>query len=140
MKVKAAEPEGFAEFWQCWMPHRRHTDSRAEARNTYRKHILAGAEPADILDGARGFFFFMKEKDKPYVPLAATWLNREAYLDWAEELRKWEADREAQKAAIEAKRAATPPKPIEQPEQSEDRAAIARRVFEQHGLRPPGLH
>lgn len=138
MKVKQAEPEGFADFWTIWMPHRRHTDARADARSTYRKHLLMGAEPRDLIDGARGFFFFMKEKDKPYVPLASSWLNKEAYLDWADELRKWEAD-QAEKAA---KRTATPPKPIIQPEQpQEDRIAAARRVYEKLNLPlPEGLH
>lgn len=83
-KVRTPEPEGFADFWTVWRPHMRHTDGRGEAREAYRKHILMGAEPQDIIDGATGFFRFMPEKDKPYVPLAASWLNKEAYPDWAE--------------------------------------------------------
>ncbi|MBO6901389.1 MAG: hypothetical protein JJ864_08585 [Rhizobiaceae bacterium] len=89
-KVKQAEPEGFPEFWAIWRPHRRHTDGRGDARNAYRKHILSGADPQDIIDGATGFFRFMKEADKPYVPLAASWLNKEAYPDWAEQERDYQ--------------------------------------------------
>lgn len=99
-KIREIEPEGFDEFWQVWRPHRRHTDGRGDARNTYRKHLLMGALPEDILDGARGFFRFMAEKDKPYVPLAASWLNKEAYADWCEQERAYQAriaEREQQK-------------------------------------------
>lgn len=103
-KVKQAEPEGFPEFWAIWRPHRRHTDGRGDARNAYRKHILNGADPQDIIDGATGFFRFMKEADKPYVPLAASWLNKEAYPDWAEQERDYQrrlverAERQKQEA------------------------------------------
>ena len=109
-KVKTAEPEGFPEFWQVWSPHRRHTDGRGDARNTYRKHILMGALPEDIIDGAKGFFRFMAEKDKPYVPLAASWLNKEAYSDWCEQERAYHrrlAERE-QTNVVQMTRAALP--------------------------------
>ena len=131
MKVKQAEPEGFSQFWEIWQPNSRHTDTRADARNAYRKHLLLGTEPRDLIDGARGYFFFMKERDKPYVQLVATWMNKEAYVDWSEKMRKWDADQAAKEAEREAKRTAPPPKPIIQPEQpSEDRAAIAKRMAE----------
>ena len=90
-KVKTPEPDGFAEFWSVWSPHMRHTDGRGDARNAYRKHVLMGMEPQDIIDGAKGFFRFMPEKDKPYVPLAASWLNKEAYPDWAVKEREYQA-------------------------------------------------
>lgn len=102
-KVREVEPEGFPEFWSVWRPHRRHTDGRGDARNTYRKHILMGAPPADIIDGAKGFFRFMAEKDKPYVPLAASWLNKEAYTDWCEQERAYQAriaERESQASNV----------------------------------------
>ena len=89
MKVKEQEPEGFAEFWSSWRPFMRKNDGRGEARATYRKHILAGAEPADIIDGAKAFLRSLTDRDKPYIPLAATWLNREAYADWAEQEREY---------------------------------------------------
>ena len=89
MKIKEQEPEGFAEFWSSWRPFMRKNDGRGEARATYRKHILAGAEPADIIDGAKAFLRSLTDRDKPYIPLAATWLNREAYADWAEQEREY---------------------------------------------------
>lgn len=77
------EPEGFAEFWALWRPNARHTDGRGLARETFAKHIRAGADPQDIVYGAKCFFRTMKERDREFVPLASTWINREAYIDLA---------------------------------------------------------
>lgn len=91
-KADRQEPEGFSEFWQdVWRPHARHTDGRGLARDTFRKHILAGANPQDIIDGARYFFRSMKDKDREFVPLSSTWLNRQAYEDLAEKERAYQA-------------------------------------------------
>ncbi|TGV15808.1 hypothetical protein EN816_00725 [Mesorhizobium sp. M8A.F.Ca.ET.173.01.1.1] len=91
MKAPDHEPEGFADFWAIWRPHMRRSDGRGDARKTYRKHILEGAEPADIIDGAKAFLRDMPEKDRAYIPLAASWLNKEAYLDWCEKERAFQA-------------------------------------------------
>ena len=98
MKIKEQEPEGFPQFWSEWRPFMRKNDGRGEARATYRKHILSGAEPADIIDGAKAYLRSLTEREKPYIPLAATWLNREAYADWAEH------EREYQKRIADAER------------------------------------
>lgn len=81
--TKREEPEGFAEFWAVWRPYARHTDGRGLARDCYAKLIKNGADPADIVDGAKYFFRTMKDRDRDYVPLAATWLNRGAFEDMA---------------------------------------------------------
>lgn len=91
MKAPIQEPEGFAEFWAVWRPCMRRTDGRGDARDTYRKHILAGAMPEDIIDGAKAFLRDMPERDKAYIPLAASWLNKCAYLDWADKEREYQA-------------------------------------------------
>lgn len=90
-KVKTPEPELFQEFWALWRPHMRHTDGRGDARERYRKKLLEGADPQDIIDGAKGFIHFMPEKDKAYIPLAASWLNKEAYADWCDRWRAYQA-------------------------------------------------
>lgn len=90
MTPREQEPEGFAEFWSIWRPHMRHTDGRGDARKAYRKHVLDGAEPADIIDGAKAFIRSLTERDKPYIPLAASWINKEAYADWAERERDYQ--------------------------------------------------
>lgn len=78
------EPEGFPEYWLIWKPYARHTDGRGLAREAFAKHVKAGACPQDIIDGAKYFFRTMKDKDRDYVPLSATWLNRGSYEDSAE--------------------------------------------------------
>lgn len=83
---KRNEPEGFAEFWEkIWRPHARHTDGRGLAREAFAKHVKAGADPQDIIDGAKCFFRTMKDRDREFVPLSATWLNRQSYEDLAEQ-------------------------------------------------------
>ena len=139
MKVRIPEPEGFQAFWDIWKPISRHTDGRGLARETFRRHVLNGALPQDIIDGTRWFVRSMKERDREYVPLSSTWLNREAYLDGCEQERSYQA----RLAEIEAKRTQPAPKPLPEPvrAETEDRAAIMRRVYEKQGLRPPGeLH
>lgn len=88
-KVPTPEPEGFAQFWEVWRPMARHTDGRGLAREAYRKHILNGALPEDIIDGAR--WFMRGVKDKQFVPLSATWLNREPWPDLCEQERAYQA-------------------------------------------------
>lgn len=89
------EPEGFKEFWEgVWRPHARHTDGRGIARETFAKLVKNGADPQDIVDGAKCFFRTMKDRDRDYVPLASTWLNRGAFEDLAEQERAYEARRQ----------------------------------------------
>lgn len=75
------EPDGFAEFWSLWRPHARKTDGRKLARETFAKHVRAGAEPQDIVLGAAWFLRTMKEKDRDFIPLSSTWMNRGTYED-----------------------------------------------------------
>lgn len=90
-KVRIPEPEGFETFWSIWLPHARHTDGRGLARETFRRHLLNGAMPEDIIDGARWFLRSMTDRDRQYVPLSSTWLNREAYIDLCEKERAYQA-------------------------------------------------
>jgi hypothetical protein len=85
------EPEGFDQYWSIWRPHARHTDGRGLARETFAKHVKNGADPQDIIDGAKCFFRTMKERDRDYVPLASTWLNRGCFEDLAEQERSYQA-------------------------------------------------
>lgn len=120
------EPEGFADFWAIWRIHARHTDGRGLARDAYAKHLKAGAVPQDIIDGARYFFRTMKDKDRDYVPLSSTWLNRGAYEDMAE------AERALQQRVIDRTQAANvvqmQPQTKESPERRAEMAARLREV------------
>lgn len=89
-KTRKEEPEGFAEYWSIWKPFARHTDGRGLARETFAKLVKNGADPQDIIDGAKFFFRTMKEKDREYVPLSSTWMNRGCHEDLAEQERNYE--------------------------------------------------
>jgi hypothetical protein len=79
----------------------RKNDGRGDARACYAKQLRAGAEPQDIADGARWYLASLKERDKEYIPLCATWLNRGAYEDGAILWREFQArlEQSRQKAA-----------------------------------------
>ena len=100
-KVRSIEPEGFDSFWGQWRKIARHTDGRGLARETYRKHILNGAEPQDIIDGASWFIRNLSDRDREYVPLSSTWLNRGSYEDACEKERAFkESLTEAPKSSV----------------------------------------
>lgn len=82
-KVATPEPEGFLDFWAVWQPHMRKTDGRGDAREAFRKHILNGADPHEIIDGAKAFIRSLNDEERRFIPLVASWLNKEAYPDWA---------------------------------------------------------
>ena len=75
------EPEVFPAFWDLWRPHARKTDGRKLARETFAKHVRAGADPEDIVYGAAWFLRTMKERDREFIPLSSTWMNRGSYED-----------------------------------------------------------
>lgn len=85
------EPEFFETFWSLWREHMRKTDGKGKARPAYRKHILDGADPQDILDGAAYFLRTMSERDREFIPLAASWLNSERWADDCEKERAYRA-------------------------------------------------
>ncbi|MBI1620340.1 hypothetical protein [Aquamicrobium zhengzhouense] len=89
--TKADETPEFIAFWDMWRPKARHNDGRGLARDTFFKHVEQGADPQDIVDGAA--YFLRGIKDRQYIPLASTWLNRQAYEDFAEQEREFQARR-----------------------------------------------
>lgn len=74
------EPDGFPEFWAIWLPIKRRNDARGLAREAFAKHIKAGADPQDIIDGA-SWYVRTTPAGYEYVLLSATWLNRGGYED-----------------------------------------------------------
>lgn len=89
--TKADETPEFVEFWDIWRKHARHTDGRGDARDTFVLHLKAGAPGRDIVDGAKCFIRTMKDKDRDYIPLAASWINKRAYEDLAPQERQHQA-------------------------------------------------
>jgi hypothetical protein len=88
--TKADETPEFIEFWDVWRPHARHTDGRGLARDVFFDHVRAGADPRDIVDGAKCFIRTMREKDRDFIPLSSSWLNRNSYEDLAEQERTYQ--------------------------------------------------
>lgn len=84
----------FSEFWQIWLPIKRRNDGRGEARTTFAKHVKQGANPQDIVDGAR-WYVRQIPAGYEYVPLAATWMNRGVWEDDCERERAYQ-ERSAQ--------------------------------------------
>lgn len=96
MSTKADETPEFIEFWGDWRKYARETDGRGDARDCFLKHTRQGADPHDIVDGAR--YFLRTLKDKQFIPLAASWLNKRAYEDMAEMEREYQ-ERAAHRAS-----------------------------------------
>lgn len=120
------EPEGFPDFWAIWRPYARHTDGRGLAREAFAKHVKTGACPQDIIDGAKYFFRTMKDKDRDYVPLSATWLNRCSYEDSAESERALQ--QKLRERAIAQPNVIALEQPKESPERRAEMAARLREV------------
>jgi hypothetical protein len=68
----------------------RHTDGKSDARQSYIKALLRGVLPDDLLAGAQGYIRFMPDKDKPYIQLSQTWLNKDRWEDWADKEREYQ--------------------------------------------------
>lgn len=98
---KQQESEEFRAFWSIWRPNARHTDGRGLARETFAKLVKNGADPQDVIDGAKWFFHTMKDRDRDYVPLSSTWLNRQSFEDLAEQYRAYEARRQERQRSQE---------------------------------------
>jgi hypothetical protein len=86
-----SEPEGFPELWLLWRDHARKSDGRGKARPTYAKWLQAGADPADIMDGARWHLRSMKPEERPYIQLLSVYLNSERWADECEKERAFQA-------------------------------------------------
>jgi len=110
--VKAARPvprseetPEFIEFWDgVWQQHMNKFDGRGDARKWFLHHVREhGADPRDMIDGARWFIFDGGNQGvgydgKPVRIHAGSWLNKFAYEDAAVHWRK----HQARKAEIEA--------------------------------------
>jgi hypothetical protein len=122
--TKADETPEFVEFWEgVWRSHARHTDGRGLARDVFFEHVRAGADPRDIIDGAKCFIRTMREKDRDFIPLSSSWLNRNSYEDLAI------AERAYQERVAEAKGRAANVVPLSQsidPERRRQLVAQAR--------------
>lgn len=94
--TKADETPEFVAFWSVWRPHMNPNDGRGDARDEFFKHVEMGADPDDIVDGARWFIHSggnqrIASDGKPVQSHASTWLNKRAYEDGCEQWRSYQA-------------------------------------------------
>lgn len=75
------EPEGFDAWWAIWRPHRRKSDARDKACEAFRKAVLRGADPDALAVAARWHIDHLSERDRPYIQLAASYLNGGGWKD-----------------------------------------------------------
>lgn len=127
------EPDGFARFWEVWRPYQRATDGRGKARPAFQKMIERGEDPQDIIDGAAWYLRSLPEKDRPYTPLAASWINSER---WADDC-VHERARQAQIAATKRQTIAESPnveelRPARLRPSEEERAAFVAELRQKH--------
>lgn len=88
--TKADETPEFIAFWEAWRPLMNRNDGRGSARDEFCRHVEEyGADPSDIVDGARWFAF--NGGNAEFKLHAQTWLNRRAYEDGAEQWRTYQA-------------------------------------------------
>jgi len=91
-KIREIEPDGFEPFWLFWRKTCRQTDGRGKCRKEYYKQLQNGATPEDILLAAHNHI--RNTKDIAFVPLAASWLNSERWMDEAPREREFIAHQE----------------------------------------------
>lgn len=124
--TKADETPEFVSFWTAWRVHARHTDGRGDARDAFFKHVRMGADPQDLVDGAAYFIRTMRDKDREYIPLAASWLGKRAYEDMAESERALQ--QKIRERAIAQPNVVALSQPQESPERRAEMAAAFREV------------
>lgn len=103
MSDPASVDASFLELWLLWRDHARKSDGRGKARPTYAKWLQAGADPADIMDGARWHLRSMKPEEKPYIQLLSVYLNSERWADECEKERAFQARQEERTNVVQIK-------------------------------------
>lgn len=89
--TKADETPEFVAFWDTWRARMNRNDGRGSARDEFFRHVEEfGADPQDIVDGAK-WFHFNGGNDGDYRVHAQTWLNRRAYEDGGEAWRSYQS-------------------------------------------------
>lgn len=78
-ELSSAEPDGFAEFWTTYPP--RKNSSKSDARTAYAAALKKGANPADILAGAKVYATDRHGQDPQYTAHARTWLHGQRWED-----------------------------------------------------------
>lgn len=76
----AALDEDFDEFYKHAYPRKMEP---LKARRAFEKAVKNGADPRDIIEGARRFAAATADKGKTYIPYPASWLNAGGWMNEA---------------------------------------------------------
>lgn len=76
----AALDEAFNEFYEDAYPRKMEP---LKARRAFEKAVKNGADPRDIIEGARSFATATATKGKTYIPYPASWLNAGGWMNEA---------------------------------------------------------
>jgi hypothetical protein len=68
----------FPEFWSAF-PKREGDNPEAPARAAWRKALAAGADPAEIIAGARSYAAATADRERKFIASAARWLTEARY-------------------------------------------------------------
>lgn len=100
--TKADDTPEFVQFWTVWQPIMNKNDGRGSARDEFFRHVEEyGADPLDIVDGAR--WFVRSGGNSEFKLHAQTWLNRRAYEDGCEKERAYRARQEERANVVQIK-------------------------------------
>lgn len=78
----AGEHESFSAFWEAYPSRGSAADNRKTAVKAHLAAIKRGADPGELIHAAP-HAAPLEKHGTPYVPMAATWLNRDGWLDVA---------------------------------------------------------
>lgn len=88
--TKADETDAFRETWKTFQPCKSEYDGRGSAREAFFLHVWwRGADPVDILDGARWYAHTFKSGQLRLK--MSSWLERGMYEDDADKWRAYQA-------------------------------------------------
>ena len=76
--TSAALDAEFKEFYYRAYPRKMEP---LKARRAFEKAVKNGADPSDIIEGARRFAFATATKGKTYIPYPASWLNAGGWMN-----------------------------------------------------------
>lgn len=74
----------FEDFWLAYPSRSPHSNPKKTARQRFDAALGRGASPADVVRGARNYAAYVagNVRDPRYVMQAATWLNRDQWVDY----------------------------------------------------------
>lgn len=75
---QSQSPPDFAEFWRAF-PKREGDNPEAPARAAWRRAVAGGADPAEIIAGARSYAAATADRERKFIASAARWLTEARY-------------------------------------------------------------